>query len=111
MLDVQRLNPWHERVLGNLKFQQLVRERSGFAWTLSAVMLLVYCGFILLVAFAKNTMATRIGTGVTSVGIVIGLAVIVTAFLLTGLYVARANTQFDKLTEGLKRDFDEGSNR
>ncbi|MBY0334340.1 MAG: DUF485 domain-containing protein [Acetobacteraceae bacterium] len=94
----------HTRILGNPKFQELVRTRSGFAWTLSAVMLAIYLGFIFLVAFAKPLMAMKIGGGVTSLGIVLGLVVIVSAFLLTGIYVQRANSRFDNLTRDLTKD-------
>ena len=94
----------HQRILGNPKFQELVRTRSGFAWTLAAIMLFIYLGFILLVAFAKDLMATRIGSGVTSLGIVLGLVVIVSAFVLTGVYVQRANSRFDDLTDELNRE-------
>lgn len=94
----------HDRILSNPKFQELVRTRSGFAWTLSAVMLAIYLGFILLVAFARDLMATKIGGGVTSLGIVLGLVVIVSAFVLTGIYVQRANGRFDDLTRDLTRE-------
>ena len=91
----------YRRVLEDPTFQNLVRERSGFAWSLLAAMLLIYYGFILLVAFAKPLLATKVGGGVTSVGIVLGLAVIVSACVLTGLYVQRANSRFDELTQKL----------
>ena len=91
----------HKHVLANPNFHELVRRRSGFAWILSAVMLGLYCGFILLVAFAKDLMALRIGSGVTSLGIILGLGVIATAFMLTGIYVVRANGRFDELTRRL----------
>ena len=94
----------YERVLRSARFQELVRQRSGFAWTLSIAMLVIYFGFILLVAFAKPLLAAKIGGGVTSVGILIGLAVIVSAFVLTGIYVQRANSRFDALTRDLQRD-------
>jgi uncharacterized membrane protein (DUF485 family) len=94
----------HQRILGNPKFQELVRTRSGFAWTLAAAMLAIYLGFILLVAFAPGLMAVRVGGGVTSLGIVLGLAVIVSAFLLTGIYVQRANSRFDDLTRDLTKE-------
>jgi uncharacterized membrane protein (DUF485 family) len=93
-----------QRILGNPKFQELVRTRSGFAWTLAAAMLAIYLGFILLVAFAPGLMAVKIGGGVTSLGIVLGLVVIVSAFLLTGLYVQRANSRFDDLTRDLTKE-------
>ena len=94
----------YRRVLDDPAFRNLVRERSGFAWSLLAAMLFIYYGFILLVAFAKPFLATKVGGGVTSVGIVLGLAVIVSACVLTGLYVRRANSRFDKLTRKLIGD-------
>jgi uncharacterized membrane protein (DUF485 family) len=94
----------HERILRSPQFQELIRRRSGFAWTLSAIMLGVYFGFILLVAFAKDLMAVRIGGGVTSLGILLGLGVIILAFVLTGIYVARANSRFDELTRSLTEE-------
>jgi uncharacterized membrane protein (DUF485 family) len=94
----------YERVLRNPSFQQLVRQRAGFAWTLSIIMLIIYFGFILLVAFAKPLLATKIGEGITSLGILLGLGVIVSAFVLTGIYVQRANSRFDELTRNLTRE-------
>ncbi|MEO3475222.1 DUF485 domain-containing protein [Roseomonas sp. CAU 1739] len=94
----------HAQILRNPKFQELVRRRSSFAWTLAAVMLVIYLGFILAVAFARNLMAMKVGSGVTSIGILLGLAVILAAFLLTGIYVWRANTRFDDLTRDLRKE-------
>jgi uncharacterized membrane protein (DUF485 family) len=79
-------------------FQELVAARSRFAWILSAIMLVIYLGFILLVAFDPKLLGTPIGSGVTTIGIPLGLLVIVLAFVLTGVYVRRANTEFDDLT-------------
>ncbi|MFC4169069.1 DUF485 domain-containing protein [Teichococcus aestuarii] len=92
----------HERILRSPKFQALVRQRSGFAWILSALMLGLYFGFIVLVAFAKELMAVRIGGSVVTLGILLGLGVIVAAFVLTGIYVVRANSRFDELTRSLQ---------
>lgn len=94
----------YTHVLRSPRFQELVRQRTKFAWTLSIAMLVIYFGFILLVAFAKPLLASKIGNGVTSLGIVLGLAVIVSAFVLTGLYVRRANSRFDELTRRLTRE-------
>jgi uncharacterized membrane protein (DUF485 family) len=57
------------------------------------------------VAFAKPLLASKIGDGVTSLGIILGLGVIVSAFVLTGIYVQRANSRFDELTRRLTREF------
>jgi uncharacterized membrane protein (DUF485 family) len=94
----------YEKVLRSARFRELVRQRSGFAWALSLAMLVIYFGFVLLVAFAKPLLAMKIGGGVTSLGIVLGLCVIVSAFVLTGIYVQRANSRFDELTRDVQRD-------
>ncbi len=84
-------------------FQDLVRRRSAFAWTLSAIMLAIYLVFVFLVAFAKPLMATPLFGGTTSLGILLGLLIIIVAFAMTGLYVSRANSVFDPLSAELKR--------
>ena len=78
-------------------YQELVRRRSSLGWMLSLIMLVIYFGFILLVAYAPKFLGTRIGTGVTTIGIPIGLAVIVLAFVLTGIYVRKANSSYEVL--------------
>jgi uncharacterized membrane protein (DUF485 family) len=95
----------YDRVIQSPRFQELVRQRTKFAWTLTIVMLVIYFGFILLVAFAKPLLAIKIGGGVTSLGILLGLGVIIAAFVLTGIYVYRANSEFDELTRNLTREF------
>ena len=92
-----------DRVIRNPNFQTLVKERTRFGWILSGIMVAVYLGFILLVAFDKPLMALKIGT-TTTLGIALGLGVIVFAFLITGVYVIRANGRFDDLTSALDRD-------
>jgi len=82
-------------------FAALVSKRSRFAWLLTVAMLVIYFGFILLVAFGKEILSQPLGSGVTTLGIPIGLGVIVSAFVLTAIYVRRANSEFDALTERL----------
>ena len=94
----------YDRVIQSPRFQELVRQRTKFAWTLTIVMLVIYFGFILLVAFAKPLLAIKVGDGVTSLGILLGLGVIIAAFVLTGIYVYRANSEFDELTRNLTRE-------
>ena len=69
-----------------------------FAIVLSVLMLIVYFGFILLVAYAPGFLGAKLGAGVMTVGIPIGLFVIVSAFVLTGIYVVKANAEYDTLT-------------
>jgi len=56
------------------------------------------------VAFDKPLLAQKVGGGTTSLGIVLGLGVIITAFLLTAVYVVRANGRYDDLTDQVKRE-------
>jgi uncharacterized membrane protein (DUF485 family) len=83
-------------------FRELVNKRTRFAWALSAAMLVIYFGFILVIAFAPKVLGTPIGGGVMTVGIPVGLLVIVSAFVLTGIYVYRANSEFDPITLQIK---------
>ena len=75
-----------------------MRKRSRFGWLLAGLMFVVYYGFIALIAFDKALLARPVGAGYTSLGIVLGLAVIVFTVLITALYVWRANGEFDRLT-------------
>lgn len=84
-----------EKVKRDPEFHTLVRRRARLAWSLTAATLAIYFGFILLVAFAPETLATPLGTGSMTIGIVIGVGTILAAIALTGLYVHRANSTFD----------------
>jgi uncharacterized membrane protein (DUF485 family) len=89
-----------DNIKNDPQFQALVSKRSRFAWTLTITMLIIYFGFIFVIAFVPKVLAIPLGTGiVATVGIPVGLGVIVAAFVLTGIYVARANTEFDAMTQ------------
>lgn len=88
-----------ERVQSDPQFHELVRRRSRLAWLLTALMIVIYFGFILTIAYNKDFLAQSLTGGVTTVGIPVGIGVILSAFVLTGIYVARANTAFDDLTK------------
>jgi uncharacterized membrane protein (DUF485 family) len=91
------------RILRDPNYHALKSRRSRFGWWLTLAMMLVYYGFILLVAFDKPFLATRLGAGVTTVGMPIGLGVIVFTVLITGLYVRRANAEYDALAEQIAK--------
>jgi uncharacterized membrane protein (DUF485 family) len=92
-------NPRLDRIRQDPQFDQLCRSRSQLAWTLSAIVLVIYIGYILLVAFGGDFLATPlVAGGVTTIGIVIGVGVILSAIVLTAIYVWKANTTFDDLT-------------
>ena len=96
MSDMQ--DPVVARIEANPKYQALKRKRGGFGWLLTVLMLLAYYGFIGLIAFDKEFLAKPIGAGVTTLGIPIAFGVIVFTIAITGLYVRRANGEYDRLT-------------
>lgn len=88
-----------ERVKSDPHFHELVRRRSRLAWGLTALIIIIYFGFVLTIAFHKETLGQSLSGGITTVGIPVGIGVILSAFILTGIYVARANSAFDDLTK------------
>jgi len=93
----------YEQVKLNPKFNQLVKERSRWAWTLSSIILIMYFSFILLIAFVPEWLGISLFGGVITIGIPIGVFIIVTAFILTGIYVHKANKDFDRMNQEIIR--------
>ena len=93
-----------ERIASDPNYQKLRSRRLSFGWTLTIAMLIVYYGFVLLVAFGKQTLATPIGDGVMTWGIPIGFGVILFTIVVTAIYVLRANREYDDLTDRIKRE-------
>ena len=92
-------------IKSNPKYHELVSRRSKFAWGMSILMLVIYYAFILVIAYDKPFLATPLWAGATTtIGIPIGVAVIVSAFILTGIYIHRANAVFDRLTREIKEE-------
>jgi uncharacterized membrane protein (DUF485 family) len=87
------------------RYQRLVTTRSRFGWRLTILMLVIYFGYILLIAFEPHILARPLGSGVTSLGIPLGLGVIVAGIVLTAVYVRRANKVFDRDLDALRKDY------
>ncbi|MDD2816616.1 MAG: DUF485 domain-containing protein [Thiotrichaceae bacterium] len=87
------------------KYRELLAKRTVFSWILTFIMCAIYYGFILLVAFRKDVLKTPIAdNSIITVGIPLGVLVILSAFILTGIYTWRANGTFDELTREIKKD-------
>ena len=97
-------DPIVAKIEANPKYQELRRKRSTFGWLLTALMMVVYYGYIALIAFNKPFLSQPIGAGVTSLGIPIGLGVIVFTSVITGIYVRRANGEYDRLTAEILKE-------
>ena len=86
------------RVEANPKYHHLLKVRTSYSMLMTVFVMLVYYGYILLIAFNKEWLGTKLGEGMTtSVGIPMGLGVIVITIILTNIYVRRANTEFDEI--------------
>ena len=97
-------DPIVDKILRDPKYQELQSKRNRLAIILTILMLVVYYGYISLIAFDKEFLAQPIGAGVTTLGIPIGFGVIVFTVLITGIYVRRANGEFDALTKEILKD-------
>ncbi len=89
------------RVQASAKYQELTRKRTRFGWTLTVAMLIAYFGYVSLIAFDKALLAKPVGDGIISWGVPIGFGLIVFTVTITGLYVWRANAEFDALTKAI----------
>ena len=92
------------RIETNPHYLQLVHDRTRLGWLLALAMMIVYYGFILLIAFYKEALSIPIGGGVTTTGIPVGLFVIVFTVVITGIYVRHANRRYDDLTDAIHRE-------
>lgn len=97
-------DPILAKIEANPKYHELRRKRNAFGWALTLCMMVVYYGYIALIAFNKPFLATPLGTGVTTLGIPLGMGVIVFTIVITAIYVRRANSEFDALTKDILKD-------
>ena len=95
------------RISRSPKYQKLKRTRSRYGWALSILMLIVFYGYICLIAFDKAFLSRPLGSGVTSIGIPLGFSVVIVSVVMTGIYVRRANGEFDRLTQEIIRESQE----
>ncbi|MDR0776335.1 MAG: DUF485 domain-containing protein [Azonexus sp.] len=95
----------YERMRANPKFQELVTRRGRFAWVLSIIVLTMFYGFVMVVAFSPATLGQPIAEGSkVTVGVAVELFMFIFFWVLTALYVRRANTEFDVLTQEVVKE-------
>ena len=94
------------RILKDPEFQELVKKVTVVSLTFTAVMMIVYYSFILMLAYAKEFLSTPICVGcATNYGIVIGIGVIIFSWLITGAYIWWANTNYDPVVKRIRERF------
>ena len=91
-------------VAADPRYEALVARRSRLGWTLTAVIFVAFVGYLLLIAFRPALLATPVGTGITSLGIPLGLGLILLAIALTGFYVRQANRHHDAQMAAILND-------
>ena len=95
----------YARIRRNPRFAELVSKRQGFATLLSVIVLTIFYGFFMVVAFTPNVIGRRLSEGsYLTVGIAAELFMFIFFWLLTALYVKRANGEFDAITAEIVRD-------
>ncbi|MDH4130220.1 MAG: DUF485 domain-containing protein [Gemmatimonadota bacterium] len=85
---------------------QAARARRRVALGLTFVLMVIYFGFLGLIAWNKSLLGTQLTPGL-SLGLLLGAGVILACWILTWLYVRWANTHYDPLLSRLRSD--EGS--
>jgi uncharacterized membrane protein (DUF485 family) len=87
------------------RFHALQRRRGRFAWSLAGIVVAAYYSFVLIIAFAPELLARPLHAGtVVTVGVASGLALIVLCIAITGIYIVRANREFDALNRAIVAD-------
>jgi len=95
----------YRRIRDNPKFQALVSKRNSFSIVMGILVLIAYYGYIILIAFDKQLLAQKLSEGgVTSIGIPMGVGVIVLTIILTWIYVRRANSEFDAEADAIIKE-------
>jgi uncharacterized membrane protein (DUF485 family) len=85
------------RVQNDPNFIELESKRNSLGISLAVLMLVIYYGFVFMLAFAKPFLGTIV-YGVVTLAFPVGMFVLLSAIVITGIYVNRANGEFDALT-------------
>ena len=91
-----------EEVLNSQRFKNLIRKRWTFSYIMLAILFFIYYGYVFTIALNKEFVAQRIGAH-ANMGIVMFVGVIISAWLLTVIYVVWANKVYDKEVEEIKK--------
>lgn len=94
----------YARIRENPKFQELVARRSRYSWFLSILVVVVFYGFVMTVAFNPKLIGSPVAEGsMWTVGIAFGLLMFIGFWLMTAFYVHKANGEFDAISQEVVR--------
>lgn len=89
-----------KKVLAHPKFQSMARQKALLGWTFSAIMFFVYVAYIWVIGTSPQLLATKVSdNSIITVGIYIGICMIIFSFLITLVYVYIANGKFEDMTQ------------
>jgi uncharacterized membrane protein (DUF485 family) len=95
-------DPTYDKVVAHPKYAELMKKRNRFAILLSVIVLGVYYSYVMVATMAPATFAAPIGEGYTwCIGLLAGFIIQAFAFVMTGIYVRRANGEFDAINRTL----------
>lgn len=94
--------PTAHQILQDPAFLRLVRRKNTVTVVLTLVELVLYFGFISLVAYNKPYLARKLGDSAITIGIPIAVGVIVLSWILTGIYIYWANSRYDMAVRDIK---------
>ena len=93
------------KIRSNPKFAEMVGKRTRFAIILSIIVLVPYYAFMMITAFRPALLAQPISEGsIITIGWPIGVLLVVGSWITTGIYISRANGEFDRLNEEVLRE-------
>jgi uncharacterized membrane protein (DUF485 family) len=96
-----RIHKSAHEVINSPDFKKIVAKRWSLSSVLLALLFVTYYGYVVIIGVDKTIFAQKIGE-VTTLGIPVGIGVIIFAFVLTAIYVVWANTIYDPEVERLK---------
>jgi uncharacterized membrane protein (DUF485 family) len=97
----------HQQVQAGPEFALLRRRLRRFVFPMTALFLLWYLAYVLLVSYERDLMDTPVFGGI-NVGLVIGLAQFVSTFALTAGYVRYARRRLDPLAAQIRERVESG---
>lgn len=96
-----------EEILNDPDFQRLVRQKNTISWVLTILELVLYFGFIALIAYNKPFLAKKMSAdGAATVGIPIAIGTIILSWIFTGIYIWWANQKYDQMVKNVKDKFE-----
>ncbi len=93
-------------ILDDPEFKELARQKNKVSLILTITELVLYFGFIALIAYNKPFLARKISDGsAITIGIPIAVGVIILSWVLTGVYIYWANNTYDEMVKRVKKRF------